>query len=344
MSRAQLERRIIPVAENALARSSTVSLLDVLNGIGWLPGNDIDRWRQGRVDHLEQLLSAAPAKIATVREIFGDWVAAKGLTPSEGLYVTTSRDRRPLRFTADDDHAVDLLYRTHWSSANLTEAKRERLTKPPDLLVISPLKEWTCDGCGGTGDLLIMEGDGALCLTCADMDHLVYLPAGDAALTRRSKKESGLSAVVVRWSRSRKRYERQGLLVEESALERAEEQCLADEEMRSRRRDRDRIRRADEDVEFQARMATAIVGLFPGCPAERAEAVARHAGLRGSGRVGRTAAGRALDENAVTLAVAASVRHEDTDYDELLMTGADRQDARTRVRSRIDEVLEGWRS
>lgn len=344
MSRAQLERRVLPVAESMLAKYSMVSLLDVLNGIGWLPGNDIDRWRQGRVDYLERLLSANPQKIATVREIFAEWVTSKGLTPSEALYVTTSRDRRPLRFTADDDHDVELAYRTHWVTADLPAAKRERLSKPPDLLVIIPIKDWTCDGCGGTGNFLIMEGNGPLCLTCADMDHLVFLPAGDAALTRRSKKESGLSAVVVRWSRSRKRYERQGLLVEEHALEKAEEQCLADEDLRARRRERDRIRRAHEDVEFQAEMAAAIIALFPGCPADRAEAIGRHAGLRGSGRVGRSAAGRALDESAVTLAVAASVRHEDTDYDLLLMSGTDRQEARAQVRSRIDKVLEDWRS
>lgn len=44
------------------------------------------------------------------------------------------------------------------------------------------------------------------------MEHLVFLGAGDAALTRRAKAASGLSAVVVRFSRG-KRYERQGILV-----------------------------------------------------------------------------------------------------------------------------------
>src|ERR671910_524713 len=70
----------------------------------------------------------------------------------------------------------------------------------------------------------------ALCLACADLDHLVFLPAGDAALTRRAKRASRLSAVVVRFSRARKRYERQGILAEEEALERAEAECLADVE------------------------------------------------------------------------------------------------------------------
>ena len=52
----------------------------------------------------------------------------------------------------------------------------------------------------------------------------------------------------------------------------------------------DRDRRAKEDVEFQARMADEIRRLFPGCPKQRATAIAEHAALRGSGRVGRAAA------------------------------------------------------
>ena len=94
--------------------------------------------------------------------------------------------------------------------------EREGITKtqdsPPDLLVIQPVKDWSCAECQGTGNLLIMDEPGPLCLARADLDHLVFLPAGDAVLTRRAKKASGLSAVVVRWSRTRKRYERQGLL------------------------------------------------------------------------------------------------------------------------------------
>ena len=77
------------------------------------------------------------------------------------------------------------------------------------LVVIQPVRDWSCAECGGSDDLLRMDDAGPLCLACADLDHLVFLPAGDAALTRRATKASSLSAVVVRWSRSRKRYERQ---------------------------------------------------------------------------------------------------------------------------------------
>jgi len=74
----------------------------------------------------------------------------------------------------------------------------------------------------------LAKDKGALCLACADLDHLVFLPSGDTALTRRARKHSTLTAVVLKWSRARKRYERQGLLVEAGALEMAEEECSAD--------------------------------------------------------------------------------------------------------------------
>jgi hypothetical protein len=112
------------------------------------------------------------------------------------------------------------------------------------------------------------------------MDHLVFLPSGDAALTRRAKAASRLSAVVVRFSRARKRCERQGILVDEAALEQAEQECLADEEARARRRERDAQRRTAEDLELQARMTAEIGRLFPSCPGERARAIAAHASAR----------------------------------------------------------------
>ncbi|MBO0774512.1 MAG: DUF2293 domain-containing protein [Actinobacteria bacterium] len=127
--------------------------------------------------------------------------------------------------------------------------QRER---PSGLVVIQPIRDWACADCGSSGDLLRMDDAGPLCLACADLGHLVFLPAGDAALTRR-------------------------------------------------------------------------------------------AGLRGSGRVGRSAAGRALDRDAITLAVVASIRHQDTDYDALLMSGLPRDAARDKVRTAIDRALATWR-
>lgn len=192
--------------------------------------------------------------------------------------------------------------------------------------------------------MLVLEDGAPRCLDCADLGHLVFLPRGDTALTRRSREESALSAVVVRFHRRRGRYERQGVLVEEAGLTRAEQRCLVDAEARKRRRVRDARRRAREDVRFAEAFAAEIGRLFPGCPAERAREIATHASVRGSGRVGRSAAGRALSEGAVTSAVVASVRHMDTPYDQLLMSGVPRHEARRRISAAVETTLRGWRA
>src|ERR1700751_935544 len=135
-----------------------------------------------------------------------------------------------------------------------------------DLVVFDILRESKCSDCGKEllgGDFLFMEGDRPLCLTCAHLDHLVYLPRGDTALTRRARKHSALSAVVVRFSRARKRYERQGVLVEESALERGEQECLADADRRQASRERAEQYRDKQDQTLAMRMAESIQRMFP---------------------------------------------------------------------------------
>ena len=146
-----------------------------------------------------------------------------------------------------------------------------------DIVVVMGRRDFTCAGCSRDfqrGEWFRMDDAGTLCLDCADLGHLGFLASGDAALTRRAKKRSRLWAVVVQWSRSRNRYERQGLLVEPEALEQAEVECLADAEIRARRRVRDAERREVEDETFTAAFATAIRDQLPGCPTDRAERIA----------------------------------------------------------------------
>lgn len=343
-----MARRVEDAADEILRRSRSVSAVEVFTRLGWLRSAQVDEWRQGRHDSLDACMPVRADRVAEAAEALRAWAEKGGLDASEAAYTAATRDRRPLRFTASGDPAVERALRVHWLSPDLTPAQRARLdakrNEPPDLVAVLPSGPWTCAGCRGGGDHQVMEGDAPLCLACADLDHLVFLPSGDAALSRRAKKESGLSAVVVQYNRRRKRYERRGVLVEEEALRRAEERCLADEDARARRRDRDRDRRAEQDLDLMARMTERIVALFPGCPPGRAEEIAGHAAVRGSGRVGRTAAGRELDEEAVTLAVVASVRHLDTGYDEMLMNGVPRAEARAAIRSKVDAVLTRWRT
>src|ERR1700694_5233496 len=82
-------------------------------------------------------------------------------------------------------------------------AIKERQDK---LVVFSIIRDSICADCRTEllkGRFLRVESDRPLCLSCADLDHLVFLPAGDAALTRRAVKYSTLAAGVLRWGRGR---------------------------------------------------------------------------------------------------------------------------------------------
>ena len=222
----------------------------------------------------------------------------------------------------------------------------KRIKQTADLKVFISTQDSTCDECGENlgrrAWITLVKDKGALCLSCADLDHLVFLPSGDAALTRRARKHSTLAAVVLKWTRARKRYERQGLLVESEALERAERECLADSESRTRRREREEVRRTELDRQYVENFAIRVRDLFPRCPSGREVAIAEHACLKYSGRVGRSAAAKSLDENAVRIAVIAHIRHAETKYDELLMRGYERWNARAQVEEVVRRIFTKW--
>jgi len=222
----------------------------------------------------------------------------------------------------------------------------KRIKQTADLKVFISTQDSTCDECGENlgrrAWITLVKDKGALCLSCADLDHLVFLPSGDAALTRRARKHSTLAAVVLKWTRARKRYERQGLLVESEALERAERECLADSESRTRRREREEVRRTELDRQYVENFAIRMRELFPRCPSGREVAIAEHACLKYSGRVGRSAAAKSLDENAVRIAVIAHIRHAETKYDELLMRGYERWNARAQVEEVVRRIFTKW--
>src|SRR6476469_7899425 len=317
---ARLETRVARIAEELLAERRYIRPVDVLVGLGWLAQPNVDRWVQGRVPSLDRYVQVDSAKVLAAFAALQHWAEDRGLKPSEADY-------QDLQFTADGDSEAERTYHTHWGSTDIPEPIVEPPSRRPQrIIVISPHNTWTCASCGDTGDFLRMDKAGPLCLNCADLGHLEFLPSGDAALTRRATKASRLSAVVVRWSRGRNRYERQGILAEAAATEQAAQECLS-----------------DADVRVRSEFAAAIREQFPGCPVDRAETIALHAAARGSGRVGRSAAGRALDADAVRLAVVASIRHVDTDYDALLMSGVDRESARAQVHQRVEDVVNAWR-
>lgn len=217
--------------------------------------------------------------------------------------------------------------------------------KSSEIVVFEILRDSACSECGdelGKGRWLRLEEGQPLCMSCADLAHLVFVPAGNAALTRRASKHSKLRAVLVRFSRARKRYKRQGILVEEAALLRAEQECLADADARARARERRAEREATLDMRYRAEFACHVRERYAGCSPAEAVAIAEHACLKYSGHVGRTSAAKEFAPEAIDLAVVAHVRHSYTPYDELLGDGVDRHEARAAVASAIADFLERW--
>jgi len=217
--------------------------------------------------------------------------------------------------------------------------------RPGEIVVFMVRRETKCAECGRElfdGNLLRMEGDRPLCMDCADLGHLEFLASGNTALTRRATKYSPLRAVVVRWARARNRYERQGILVTPEAIECAEVDCLADGDRRARQRQRAAERREGEDREYEVSVAVKLKEMFPGSPPESVERIAAWTCRKHSERVGRSAAAKEFDPQALRLATIAHIRHEHTLYDELLMKHGDRAFARQSVRDGIEKVLRRW--
>ncbi|WP_315716345.1 MULTISPECIES: hypothetical protein [unclassified Bradyrhizobium] len=218
-----LSDRVARAAEALLADQHYVSVADLFCDLGWLDASLLEQWRRGQVGSLEEVTRSGLPRIREAMTHVRAWALAKGLSPSETAYVAQTPSRRPLRFSRSNDPGLEALFRTHWVSSQLSEKKCARVaakaSRAPELVAIAPARDgWSCHRCGGTGDVLMMEDGGPACLSCVGLGDLVFLPAGNALLSRRAKAKSKRHAVVVRFSRTRGRYERQGLLVEPQVL------------------------------------------------------------------------------------------------------------------------------
>ena len=228
-------------------------------------------------------------------------------------------------------------------------AIKKKATDNP-LQVFISTKEAKCDECAKKLTrnewTLLEKNSRVFCLKCAGLDHLIFLPSGNVAMTRRSKKHSSLSAVVLKRSRGRRPSERQGLLVEKSALEKAKKECEADADKRRKNREKAAIRNEKLDKQYVVDFAARIRKLFPSCPPKRESEIAEHACRKYSGRVGRSANAKQLNKKEVTLAVIAHIRHIETNYDELFsgIGKAEKCEIRKAVSDKVNKTLQKWKS
>ncbi len=182
-----------------------------------------------------------------------------------------------------------------------------------------------------------------VCFNCSPFVGYVMLPAGDAAMTRRSKKYSTLCGVVWAWNQRRKRYERKGQLVEPSAIEKAKIECAKDQEVRVQKNKKAAVVRAQQDRLYIAEFARHVRMKYPYCPENREIIIAQHACQKYSGRVGRTADAKEFDAKMIDLAVIAHIRHIETNYDNEFGKGKRKKEIRSSIRPDIDQILKKWK-
>lgn len=229
MNRKQLQSKVFQIAEQVLARQHYVSAIDILVGIGLLQPAHVQNWRKGKVPYLEKVIQGNLGKISFAMRCYRQWAAHKQLKPSQTAYMTqTKTNRRELQFSKSGDSHIEYAYRTHYVSPLLSAKKQqkiqEKLSQLPELVVLIITQDGQCSRCHkelSRSSFLYREADQSFCLSCAGLDKLAFFPSGNAQLTRQVKQECTRYFVVLKFSRARKRYERQGLLVEEQGLEKA---------------------------------------------------------------------------------------------------------------------------
>ncbi len=227
-TRSNIEERVIRSALTGLSQNNYVSLMDIFIRLGFLQLAQINLWKTCQIPYLELAINAGTEKIKQTKAVFTKWVAEQQLIAHTIKAWSTTRHPRELQFSKDGALAIEQMYQLHYFNNDLVINKQQnilnKLSRLAELVVFQITKDAQCSRCQQTlfkSSLLFMGIGKTLCLKCAELDHLHFLSSGDTSITRKAKQYSSLVAVVVKFSRTRKRYEPQGILVEPAALQQA---------------------------------------------------------------------------------------------------------------------------
>lgn len=187
------------------------------------------------------------------------------------------------------------------------------------------------------------EKSNGTCFNCSPFKYYSFLPSGDAAMTRRSKKYSAKCGVLQIWNQRRRRYERKGQYIEPKAITLAKQECLADQAKRNEKNAKAAIVREIKDKAYIKKFSIAIRKRYPNCPPQREIKIAEHACKKYSGRVGRTASAKEFDAKMIDLAVEAHIRHTETNYDLQFGKGKRKKEIRSDLKFEINRIMSKWK-
>lgn len=332
-----------------LKMNDTLNITDLLKSMLWLHDSHLYQWQQSS-DPLEILIQCGSKKWLNACSLFVEKVKDLDFVEAPWMSYSLIGDDKELRVCIDDNPEIEKLFCRHYFNKSITSRKKtnfiKKLTEKPELRVfIKTSSDSECDKCQKLiyqKNIMYSEANKAYCLKCVNLDTLTFLGSGDATLSRRARKNSHKFAAVVEFNKRRKRYERRGILVEQLAIDAAEMECNNDASTRAVSRAKSEVKRQEDDYDFTTEFTLQIKKYFPRCPHKEIIAIAQHATVRSSGRVGRTAAAKNFDEEMIRLAVIAYIRHQHTDYDRLLLNRTAKQIARKLIQAPLQRKLQSW--
>lgn len=160
----------------------------------------------------------------------------------------------------------------------------------------------------------------------------VFVPKGDVYMTKNCRKETHSADLTV-YVVVNKRRKPIGLRCPASIVEVVQESNQATAAKRA-----EAVQKRDAAVEGD--FEEALKRLFPNTPKETIPKIVSHALKKRSRRVGRS--GTVQLDDKVKLVVRAHIRHEHTEYEQLLRQGTARERARQQVYSKLNEIARLW--
>ena len=224
-----IEARVLKALDFLIEQKEYVSLIDVFLKMGFLYISQINLWKRCKIPYLEQVISCDKEIIVKIIKVFNDWTKAKQLIAKEIVYFANTKHATPLKISNDPTCELEIIYRTHYfKNISLQQQKLllEKIYSPEELIVFKSIRDSSCMNCKRAlfkNMLFFIEEDKTLCLSCAELDHLIFLSSGNSSLTLKAKKYSSLVAVVLIYGHDKRRYKRQGILIEQQALKKAEQ-------------------------------------------------------------------------------------------------------------------------
>lgn len=182
MSLQDKHEKIIQIADRELEGKGFVTPIDILLGLGLLAPSCLERWKRGCTECLEEVLQSSLPKISNYLEFLKQWAESKRLKFSRLVYLSSTRNKERLKFTKNGNRDSEEQFSTHFVSPLIIKREQSIQEKfvAPELLCLIVVADRKCAQCGTElpkGSFLFMEKDSPLCLKCANLDQLVFLPS-----------------------------------------------------------------------------------------------------------------------------------------------------------------------